>query len=190
MATVRSSATPTMPPATDSTYSGVTTNDTSSRYRDHQSNVRTGFSPRQTEPSIWAAQRRHAVSPGTWANDRGGSGTATGTTSWIITGIPLQTGANLISVTAYDSAGNNAVALLTVMYTLPVTLTIEFSSSNGGLNVSWPAASAGDFVLQYADSLSRPIFWSNVVATVTTNSGSLNVTLPTTNAQRFFRLKK
>ena len=78
----------------------------------------------------------------------------------------------------------------TVIYTQPVTPTMQFNFSSGALNLAWPAATAGDFVLQYADSLSPPILWRNIVATVTTNSGALNVALPTTNAQRSFRLAK
>ena len=44
----------------------------------------------------------------TWANDRGGSGTATGTTAWSVSGIALQSGANVLTVTARDAAGNTA----------------------------------------------------------------------------------
>jgi YD repeat-containing protein len=50
----------------------------------------------------------------TWANDRGGIGTATGTSSWNISGIQLQTGANTVSVTVWDAAGNSTAATLTV----------------------------------------------------------------------------
>ena len=50
----------------------------------------------------------------TWANNRGGLGTAAGTTNWNIGAIPLQTGENAISVTACDGAGNSATATLTI----------------------------------------------------------------------------
>jgi hypothetical protein len=43
-----------------------------------------------------------------WANDRGGSGLASGTTSWSVTALPLQLGVNVITVTATDAAGNVA----------------------------------------------------------------------------------
>jgi YD repeat-containing protein len=119
-----------------------------------------------------------------------GIGDARGTNSWSITGIPLQTGDNYIDVTAYDAAGNNTVAELVATYMPPVLPTIQVNLTGNGLNLSWPLASAGDFTLQYADSLTPPILWTNVVTTVTTNSGTLNVTLPATNAQRFFRLKQ
>jgi hypothetical protein len=49
----------------------------------------------------------------TWTNDRGGSGTATGTTSWTAR-VPLAMGPNDITVTARDAAGNIATDVLTV----------------------------------------------------------------------------
>lgn len=53
----------------------------------------------------------------TWANSRGGSGIATGTSSWSVNGIALQLGSNAISVTARDAAGNTATANLAVTLT-------------------------------------------------------------------------
>ncbi|HKH71586.1 MAG TPA: hypothetical protein VKA59_09570, partial [Vicinamibacterales bacterium] len=58
----------------------------------------------------------------TWANDRGGSGSATGTTSWSVNSVSLQSGANVITVTARDAAGNTATDTVTITYTLPLTL--------------------------------------------------------------------
>ena len=63
-----------------------------------------------------------AVTQVTWANDRGGSGTATGTTSWSVNGIALQSGSNVITITARDAAGNTATDTLTITLTLPLTL--------------------------------------------------------------------
>src|SRR5439155_3359761 len=53
----------------------------------------------------------------TWANNRGGGGTATGTTSWSAGGIVLQSGSNVLTVTARDAAGNTASDTLTVTFT-------------------------------------------------------------------------
>src|SRR5439155_1073475 len=50
----------------------------------------------------------------TWANSRGGGGTATGTTSWAASGIGLQPGTNVLTVTAHDAVGNTTAASLTV----------------------------------------------------------------------------
>ena len=56
-----------------------------------------------------------------WGNDRGGSGTATGTTSWTVSGIVLLSGQNVLTVTARDAAGNTSTDTLTVTYTPPDT---------------------------------------------------------------------
>ena len=50
----------------------------------------------------------------TWANSRGGSGAALGTTSWSAGPIELQMGDNVITITATDAAGNVRTATLTV----------------------------------------------------------------------------
>jgi hypothetical protein len=56
-----------------------------------------------------------------WSNDRGGSGTCSGTTSWSASGISLLSGANVITVTARDAAGNTRTDTLTATYTPPDT---------------------------------------------------------------------
>ena len=56
-----------------------------------------------------------------WTNDRGGSGVATGTASWSVSGVPLQSGVNLITVTARDAANNTGTATLSVTYTPDTT---------------------------------------------------------------------
>jgi len=43
-----------------------------------------------------------------WSTSSGKSGTASGTTSWTASSIPLYTGSNTIVVRAYDAAGNTA----------------------------------------------------------------------------------
>jgi len=53
----------------------------------------------------------------TWVNSRGGSGTAYGTTSWSLEGIALQSGSNVLTITARDAAGNTASDVLTVTVT-------------------------------------------------------------------------
>ena len=67
--------------------------------------------------------------------------------------------------------------------------TLQYGLTNGLLTLAWPEATAGGFVPQYVESLTPPIVWSNLVATVTTNSGTVSVTVPATNSQRYFRLK-
>jgi uncharacterized protein (TIGR03437 family) len=57
-----------------------------------------------------------SVTQVTWTSDRGGSGTAAGTTTWSASGIALQSGSNAITVTARDGAGHQASAVLIVTY--------------------------------------------------------------------------
>src|SRR2546428_6634353 len=56
------------------------------------------------------------VSQVTWANDRGGSGAASGTTRWAAVGIPLLAGGNVITITAKDAAQKPGQADVTVNY--------------------------------------------------------------------------
>jgi hypothetical protein len=50
----------------------------------------------------------------TWANNFGGSGTATGTAAWSAT-VPLLTGSNAITIRIFDAAGNTAWRSLVVV---------------------------------------------------------------------------
>lgn len=52
----------------------------------------------------------------TWTSSRGGGGNATGTTNWSANGITLLPGTNVLTVTAFDQAGNSSNATLTVIY--------------------------------------------------------------------------
>ena len=56
-----------------------------------------------------------------WTNSKGGSGAASGTATWSISGIPLLEGDNVIVVTAQDHEGNEGSFTLTVTYTAPDT---------------------------------------------------------------------
>lgn len=64
------------------------------------------------------ASDQAALTQVTWANDRGGSGTCTGTTSWTANAIPLCAGQNLITVTATNLVGKTASDVLTVTRTV------------------------------------------------------------------------
>ncbi len=90
-----------------------------------------------------------AVTQVTWSNDRGGSGTATGTTSWSVSGIVLLSGQNVLTVTARDAAGNTSTDTLTVTYTpadttLPtVTITTPTSAATHTAPSATPLALGG-----------------------------------------------
>jgi hypothetical protein len=55
----------------------------------------------------------------TWANNRGGSDIASGTTTWTTGTIALQPGSNTLTVTARDAANNRTTATLAVTLTTP-----------------------------------------------------------------------
>ena len=71
----------------------------------------------------------------TWSNDRGGSGVASGTTSWSVTGIALQSGSNVLTVTARDAANNVGTDTLTVNYT-PVVPDTQAPTAPSGLTAT------------------------------------------------------
>jgi hypothetical protein len=65
----------------------------------------------------------------TWVNDQGGSGTATGTTSWSISSIGLVTGAvNVVTVTCTDNDTNTGTDTLSILrVAVPATPTDAFT---------------------------------------------------------------
>ena len=62
------------------------------------------------------ASDNEVVARVSWSNDRGGSGDAVGSTNWAVPEVVLQLGTNMITVTAFDEAGNSAASTLTVIY--------------------------------------------------------------------------
>ena len=74
--------------------------------------------------SVWgnASDATGGISTVKWENNKGGSGTASGTTNWSISNIGLLVDAeNIITVTATDNAGNSASDAITVTYSEPTT---------------------------------------------------------------------
>jgi subtilisin-like proprotein convertase family protein/pimeloyl-ACP methyl ester carboxylesterase len=78
-----------------------------------------------------AASDNVGVTQVTWSNDRGGSGTASGTTSWSVSGIALSSGQNILTVTARDAAGNTQTDILTVTYNAAPVTTYTVTPSAG-----------------------------------------------------------
>jgi hypothetical protein len=70
-----------------------------------------------------------------WANSRGGSGVAAGTSSWSASGIVLQLGANSIIVRARDAAGNVATDTLTVTLSDTARPTVAVRTPTNGTTV-------------------------------------------------------
>ena len=60
----------------------------------------------------------------TWSNNRGGSGTATGTKSWSVPSVPLVSGDNIVTIQAADSLGRiGSYSVLFKRNTTPVVTT-------------------------------------------------------------------
>jgi hypothetical protein len=119
------------------TYSGVVTNDATLPTISITSPT-SGLNFTTSNPTIdlsGTAADNTGITLITWENDRGGIGTATGTTSWNILGIHLEPGTNLVSVTAYDAAGNNSAATLVVTLSAGIpnySITLNALPINGG----------------------------------------------------------
>lgn len=66
-----------------------------------------------------------------WSTNRGKSGTAIGSNPWLVNDIALVTGNNVITVTAYDNAGNQSQDTLSVNYQVIVASETCMSCHNG-----------------------------------------------------------
>ena len=95
-----------------------------------------GYTSTSTNLSlIGTASDNVGVTSVSWVNSRGGSGSATGTTSWSVPSVGLQTGTNVITITARDAAGNAGTDILTVTLNAPdttaPTVTITAPTTSG-----------------------------------------------------------
>lgn len=95
----------------------------------------------------------------TWANNRGGSGNASGTTNWIISSVNLLMGTNVLTITARDAANNSASVSLVVVrgncgFSLSATSAVHPPDySQGAVYVAatfdscaWAATSTNDWI--------------------------------------------
>ena len=128
-----------------------------------------------------------AVAEVTWANSRGGKGTAIGTTNWTASGIVLQPGTNVLTVTARDPAGNTGTATLTVTFTdiTPPTVAITSPTSSSTYATSTPVLALGGTASD--DAGVTQVMWVNTqggsgTATGTTSWAASGIVLrPGTN---------
>ena len=131
-----------------------------------------------------------------WSNDRGGSGVASGTTGWSVTGIALQSGNNVLTVTARDAANNTSTDTLTVTYTPPAPDTQAPTAPAGltataltstQINLSWTASTDNVAVTGYQIERCQGAGCSNftpLTTVTTTNYSNTGLTAGTTYSYR------
>ena len=108
------------PPDTQDPTITITSPTSSSTYSTSNSTINIGGT----------ASDNVGVTSVTWSHDRGGSGSASGTTSWSVSTINLVYGINVISVEARDAVGNLATDNITITYALsPGSYTEEFGDA-------------------------------------------------------------
>jgi hypothetical protein len=93
-----------------------------------------------------------------WANDRGGNGTCSGTTSWTCASISLQSGQNVITVAAHDAesgAGSDTLTVTVSSCTYSISPASASFSRDGGVDsigitapsgCSWTATSNSNWI--------------------------------------------
>ncbi len=90
-----------------------------------------------------------------WANSKGGSGVATGTTSWSASGITLVAGTNVITVTAKDAVGNAGTATLNVTYSPTdvappvISSVVATQISKSSMKIQWTTDENSDSQVEY-----------------------------------------
>jgi hypothetical protein len=102
-------------------------------------------------------------------------------------GSPYVTGQfrNLLTLdnTTFTNSGNRDLFLARLGSSLP---RLAITASAGAVTLAWPIA-AGDFQLQFANTLPSPV-WQPLAETMATNGALRTVTLPATGASQFYRL--
>jgi hypothetical protein len=130
-----------------------------------------------------AATDSTGVTQVTWVNSRGGSGAASGTTSWSVPSIALHTGSNVVTVTARDAAGNSSSDALTVTVNgAPTLASVPNQSSAINLATTLQLAGSdpnGDALTYNATGLPTGLAVtaaSGLVSGTPTAAGTYNVT--------------
>lgn len=100
----------------------------------------------------------------TWVNHRGGSGSASGTTSWTVASIALYPGENIITVTAFDAESNVGSDVITVTYNPPPdvdppVVTITFPTLLGIYSTGASTIALGGAAIDDRDV--AQVTWSN-----------------------------
>ncbi len=125
----------------------------------------------------------------TWVNDRGGSGTASGTTNWSVSSISMQVGQNIITFTAKDAAENTGTDVITVNYTPPTTSTTSSTPSSTTTTVvstttttALTTTSTSSVTTTVSTTTTPSSTTTSAAPTTTTSSTPLTTTIPVTTS--------
>lgn len=122
----------------------------------------TFFTNASTVDITGTASDAGGVASVTWTNTvAAASGTATGTTTWSQTAVPLVVGGNPIIATATDAAGNQAIALVVVTRDItPPTVTITVPTTSTSITVDTPTIELGGNAADNVEVAS--VTWKNL----------------------------
>jgi hypothetical protein len=145
-----------------------------------------------------------------WTNSRGGSGIASGISSWSVDNVSLQSGLNLLTVRAIDAAGNtgtNTLAVTNLTRIISLSGTLAFGGvvvggsnsqtltiTNGGnstLTVSGivcPAGFSGTWSGTVASGVSQDVIVTFSPGSATSYGGSLSVNSDATSGSNTISL--
>jgi len=103
-------------------------------------------------------------------------------------GSTFTLGTNIVSATATDASGNQSACTFKVIVLEP-QLTLAISRSDTNVVITWPQ-SCLVHDLQHSSDISSPANWASSGAQLEVVGSLYRVTIPATNAARFYRLQK
>jgi len=114
-----------------------------------------------------------------WENNRGGSGTASGTINWSVSSINLQAGNNIITVTADDDANHTGTDTITITYTPPSSTTSSVISTTTTTATPTTTTSVASTTTTTAPTTTTTTTsTTTTLATTTTTTTSTTTTIP------------
>jgi len=91
----------------------------------------------------------------------------------------------------FTTAGTNVspyAARANIGTVIPQCLSILLSGAN--VTLSWRSSGTAGFLLEQTPTLANPGSWTTSGVTVADNTTNKSVSIPATNSQQFFRLRK
>jgi len=118
-----------------------------------------------------------------------GSGLSGPPEIWVSVSALAVSGSDLYVGGAFTTAGGKVSANIARAYLLDLP-TLSLRRSGTDVEVSWPSADTAGFVLEQANTLTRPASWIPNTRGVTDYGTRRSVTLRGMNSAQFFRLRR